>query len=406
MAKAALPVGAGTLDAIALVSAGRRELPGWPYALTPDDWQSDGRAILAVRLGAAGPADGLRLAARITSRAEWLDARYGSLASENRFAAAGLDLDGTWRHAAGELRLELGGQEEGARASGFAGTLARGGLHAAASEELRLAGERVRVGTAIRVERDGPFGGVSGKLGASWKVVGPIALRASAGRTFRPPSDSEIHVQQGLVQANPDLAPEVGLGGDAALVLDGGPVLATLGAHATLYRDLVYYQRISQGRLKPFNADKALVRGLELELATVRLLRPLGLSLSTAYTLLGTEILRGGEGTLGNEIPHRARHRLYARAGVAPGPAEAHVELHYVGRQWADDHNLNEIPAALVWNAGAGVALRRDPALRLAVELKNLLDDRALQDAYGNPLPGRTVWITLSAGSASTKGTP
>jgi iron complex outermembrane receptor protein len=209
------------------------------------------------------------------------------------------------------------------------------------------------------------------------------------------------------VQPNPDLAPEVGLGGDAALVVDGGPVILSLGAHATLYRDLVYYQRVSLGLLKPFNAGKALVRGLELELATVPLAKPLGLSLSGSYTLLETEILRGLQGTLGKEVPHRARHRLYARLAAAPEPLEAHVELHYVGHQWADDHNLPPgIPAALLWNAGAGVRLARAPAIRLALELRNLLDDRSLEDGYGNPLPGRTVLVTVSTGSPSAKGKP
>jgi vitamin B12 transporter len=41
----------------------------------------------------------------------------------------------------------------------------------------------------------------------------------------------------------------------------------------------------------------------------------------------------------------------------------------------------------------------------LALEVKNLLDDRDLRDAIGNPLPGRMVMLTVRAG-ATAKGTP
>ena len=48
----------------------------------------------------------------------------------------------------------------------------------------------------------------------------------------------------------------------------------------------------------------------------------------------------GVEGVLGNELPHRARHRLYARLGLAPGPVELHGELHYVRRQYREGWQL------------------------------------------------------------------
>jgi len=406
MAKATAPTGPGSLDVVALLSAGRRELPGGIFSQTLDDWQEDGRALLAARYGADGPADGLRLHAQLTSRLEWLDASYGDTPTRERFAAAGAALGGELRHPLGQLRAELGAQLEGARGDGLVGTRTRPRLFVAASEELRLADERLRIAPAVRAERDGAYDGLSGKLGASWEIAGPVRLRASAGRTFRAPSDAELYLHQGLADPNADLSPEIGVGGDASLVVERGPILGSLGAHATLYRDLVYYQRVSLGRLKPFNAGKALLRGLEAELATGRLLPPIGLSLQASYTLLDSEILRGDEATIGKDVPHRARHRVYARAGVAPGPVVAHVELHLVSRQWADASNESEIPAARVWNAGAGIALLHRPGVRLDVEVRNLLDDRELQDGFGYPLPGRSLWITLSAGSTDPKGKP
>lgn len=406
MAKLTSPVGGGRLDAVAQVSAGRRELPGWPYDLTSGDWQEDARALLSARLSAKVPSPDLLLSARTSARLDLLATELGGEATRQRGGAAGIEGEARLFHASGVLRLSAGAEGEAFRGTGLDGTVSRATFSATAAEDLELGGERARLSPAVRVERVGSFGGVSGKLGASARLAGPLAVRASAGRTFRVPSFSELYLQQGLADPNPDLVPEEGAGGDAAVVLESGAVYASVGGHATLYRDLIYWQRASLGRLKPFNAGKALIEGFEVEVATAPRREFLGLALSASYTLLSTEILRGVQGTLGNEVPHRARHRLYTRAAIAPGPASLHVELHYVGRQYADDQNLGAIPAALVWNAGGSVRIRRSPSLHLSVEVRNVLDDRNQQDGFGNPLPGRMVLVAVRAASPPTEGTP
>ncbi len=104
-------------------------------------------------------------------------------------------------------------------------------------------------------------------------------------------------------------------------------------------------------------------------------------------------------------MPHRARHRLYARVAVEPGPAGAHLEAQWVGRQFLDDRNSHAIAATLSWNAGASVRLARRPDVVLALEARNLLDDRTLQDGFGNPLPGRTLLASLRIASPPSQGT-
>jgi iron complex outermembrane receptor protein len=408
LAKASAPIGNAALDAVALLSAGRRELPGsaWAIATASTDRQADGRALLAARLAAPGPAEGLRLAGQVAGRVEWLDARLSLGPLEARFGALSLAAEATQEHRGGRLRLAAAAELDAARGDGVSGTLTRWRLSASAGDDLRIAGDRLRLAPAVRADRDGPFDGLSAKLGASWRIAGPVSLRASAGRTFRAPSEQELHIPQGTVVPNPALRPEVGLGGDAAVLIERGPVLASLGAHATVYDDLIYYQRVSLGRFQPFNAAGALVRGLEVEAATAPLLKPANLSLQGSWTLLDTEILRGVEGTLGNELPHRARHRLYGRLAAAPGPVELHAEAHVVGAHWDDDRNRDEVPAATLLNAGASVRLRRAPSIRLSAEVKNLADDRTLRFDYATPLPGRSVWFTVAADSQDPKGTP
>jgi outer membrane receptor protein involved in Fe transport len=265
------------------------------------------------------------------------------------------------------------------------------------------------VAPALRLDAVGPFTGLSGKLGASWLLADGWSVRASAGRSFRAPSLAELHFQQGLVIPNPELVPEAGLAADASLVADGPLGLATLGGHVTRYRDLILYQPTTLRRLKPFNTGQALVAGIEAELATAPMLGPARATLSGAYTFLFTELLQGRPDEVGNQVPYRPRHRLYARATAAPGRFELHLETHYVGRRFSTTRNEYPIPASLLWNVGAGVTLHRAVGLSLHAEVKNLLDDRTLTDGLGNPLPSRMVLLTLRAGSSPTtlaEGTP
>jgi outer membrane receptor protein involved in Fe transport len=79
------------------------------------------------------------------------------------------------------------------------------------------------------------------------------------------------------------------------------------------------------------------------------------------------------------------------------GPLAGHLEAHFVSERYQDLRNSPalRIPPALTFNAGAALRVARQPEARLALELRNVLDDRTIQDGFGNPLPGRTVMITL-----------
>jgi vitamin B12 transporter len=146
------------------------------------------------------------------------------------------------------------------------------------------------------------------------------------------------------------------------------------------------------------------VRGLEVDVASAPLRSLLGLSVELAYTLLDAETLRGTDAELGKELPHRARHRLFARLALGGGPAGVHVEAQRVGAQFLDTRNLQAVPAASSVHAGGYVRLSARPDVRLALEVKNVLDDRSLRDGFGNPLPGRMVLVTVRAGSTPAPG--
>lgn len=402
-------LGGARLDGLLQLGGGHRDIPPARDALasTEDRWQEDGRAVAMLRLSGLSPRPNLFLSTRVHGRLDRLDVRTLDAPAEQRGAAAGI---------ATEAALLLGGSvltaslEAGGETLEDAGTGSRdrGSFAATLAGEAALAGGRVRIAPALRADRVGAFEGWSAKLGGSARLADAVKLRASAGRTFRAPGFAELFLRQGLVRPNPNLDPEEGLGGDAAVVLEGRRGFASAGAYATLYRDLILYDRVSMGFLQPRNMGRAVVSGVELEAATAPARALLGLALSGSYTLLVSRNLRGAEEELGKWLPHRARHRLFARAAVSPGPVTAHLEAHWIGRQYEDTWNVKVIPSSLLFNAGGAVRLPTRLPVALALELRNVLDDRSLVDAIGNPLPGRTVMLTVRAGATAlpSEGTP
>ena len=398
--------GAGTarLDGVAQLSWGWRQLPGVPSSPTPDDWQRGGRFTAAAR-GSEVLGPGLVGQAIAAVRFEdldlWLAPPSGTGAVTQRDRAGGLEARLSWSAGPSDLSAGALASWEDLESTGT-GAHARPTFSAWAADDLSLGEGAARVSPAVRLDAVGPFTGVSGKLGASVRVVGPLSARASAGHSFRPPSFSELYLLNGYFEPNPDLVPEQAWSADGALAYDGPLGQAEAGVFGSLYDDIIVYDSgRTPGTFKPFNFGRASAWGLELELATAPARRLWNLQGQLAYTFMATEQLLGVPGVLGKELPHRPRNRLYARASLDAGLAGGNAEFQYVGEQYLDARNIQSVPASFVVNAGAFVRIHRaDPEVRLTLEVKNLLDDLTLQDGYGYPLPSRTFLATVRVGLA------
>jgi vitamin B12 transporter len=393
LAKLWAGVGPGRFDALLQMSGGGRDVPGSPYQPTPRDGQDDSRFALLTRLDepVAPSAD---VAVMAAARTDALTVRVSPLPeARQRDLAAAVGARLTWRAGPSALLLRAEARGERLRLDG-APDRERASLSVGVSDALTLG--RVVLSPAVGWDTNGRDRGASAKLGAALRLGGPFSIRASAGATYRPPSFAELYLRQGLIAPNPDLVPERGTSVDGAIVAEGALGFASAGAFATLTRDLIVYEQASFGLFKPFNDAKASTSGVEVEAATAPL-GPLGIALSGAYTFLATETLRGGEDVLGKDLPHRARHRAYARAAIGRGPLEAHADVQYVGSQFLETRNLQPIAPVTAVGLGASARVWRRPDVRIHVEAKNLLDDRTLQDGFGNPLPGRMVLFTLRA---------
>jgi iron complex outermembrane receptor protein len=393
--------GEGRLDAALQIAASRRDLPGSLQNATPEDWQEDARGLLAAKYRRA-LGDGPTLTVGSWLRLDRLEVSLAELPGGDpdlqRGLAGGGSVGLSWTGEGWAVSTSGELSDETLAADGN-GDVSRLTLAAALSGEVALLGGRVRIGPGLRFERAGAFDGVSAKLGASADVGGPFSLRASFGRTYRIPSFAELYLEQGVVEPNPDLEPEVGLGGDAALVAQGRHGSLSVGGFAVVYENLVVYVMPSFGRFRPQNLGRSSARGIEVEGASVPLRHAANLAVGLAYTWLVTETLRGGPAELGKDLPQKPRHRLYARLSGGRGPVELHTEAQYLSQRYADLANTASIPEVLTFNAGGSVRLHRDRDVHLHLDVRNVLDDRTIEDGFLNPLPGRAILVTLRAGS-------
>lgn len=245
---------------------------------------------------------------------------------------------------------------------------------------------------AVRLDRVGPFTGISPKLGGRARLPRGFELRANAGQAFRAPSFLELYVVQGPLLPNPDLVPERTLSGDVQLRHQTGRTDVAVGGFYNLSQDLIVYESYPPSNAIPKNFATASEGGLELEGSVTP--HP-WLNARAKYTWLHSEDLKDVPGYLGKELPNHPRHTAYARLNLGPARLNGHVELAYQSEQFT---NLSDrrapIPGRTVMGAGVVAQVPWVRGLAVAVEVKNLLDQQT-EDLEHYPLPRRAVYGTL-----------
>lgn len=365
------------------------------------------------------------------------DRRYLTLAGGTQ-AAAALARGAHRATAAVELRADRFSDRELGAADGLRTQGTRAGAALALADDLGMFGGRLAVEPALRLEvlrtdplADGNNGEpielatrtewlASPRLAARALVTSDLALKASGGRYSRVPTALELFGDRGFIVGSPELKSERGW------VADGGVVWAPGRGRAHLDRVFVeaagFWARprdpivlISTGGVvaRPVNLPGARLRGAEL-VASARLARTFTAAVN--YTLTDTRGASMQPSLDGKRLPGRSLHALYARGDVARRVrghlAAVFADASFTSGSFLDENNLAEIPAR--WLYGAGGKVELGAGFTLAVEVKNLRDNRiervpldpaprpdlariprAIADAAGYPLPGRAVYLRL-----------
>ncbi len=116
---------------------------------------------------------------------------------------------------------------------------------------------------------------------------------------------------------------------------------------------------------------------------------PYGFVAEAAYSFLNAVNTRGSATQGGQPLSYRPPHRLFLRLARRGDRLEGYAELNAISSMPRNSFGTSFMPGQLVVNTGAGARVLGP--LWLDVEVKNVFDDRTLQDLFQYPLPGISV---------------
>ena len=232
---------------------------------------------------------------------------------------------------------------------------------------------------------------LSPRLGALWRVVESLAVRASVNRAFRAPTLGELYrpftVGTVSTAANADLIAETLLGAEAGLEWTPLHVIRT---RATFFWNELHDPITNVTLSAPLpdgstrqrqNLGKARVQGLELAVEA----RPAaGWELRAGYTLVDSRVLEADKapGTVGKRLPQDPVHRIAGAVEARPAPGwTARVEGIAALVQYEDD--LNTLPLGTQFRLDAYLSRAIGRAVELYAAVENILDRRDLVGRAG-----------------------
>ncbi len=236
----------------------------------------------------------------------------------------------------------------------------------------------------------------SPSIGFRAVVFSWMAVKGNVGKYHRLPTFMELFGQRGSVTGNASVQPERGVNRDVGLEVNWRRLgwLRDTKAEASIAEteaeDLILFLPNSQYTVKPTNLSAATIRTFEASAHTWVGSR---YRLELGYTRMDSEDTSDIPYYRGNQLPTRPDHEILTGFGVAVSDFELGYEFHFIGRNFTDRANLNEISARHIHGASLSWRVRGTGVL-WTVEARNLSDNQ-ISDVSGFPLPGRSFYTTL-----------
>jgi iron complex outermembrane recepter protein len=242
------------------------------------------------------------------------------------------------------------------------------------------------------------------------ELSGGFALKGSIARLARAPTLEELFGNRGGIYGNPRALPERVETGDLGVICHRtfGPraglpssIEVQVSGYRSVARDLLVYIQNSRRSVVSQNISAARLSGLE---ADARLTWIGGLGVNASWTRQWTR--DEGEVTYwrGKELPGRPRDELALQASYATSLWRVFYSFHYVASNFIDRYNSERVPERSLHDIGIRLRLLRTAVEALA-ECRNATDQR-VHDYAGYPLPGRALYLGLSATINRREGTP
>jgi iron complex outermembrane receptor protein len=251
----------------------------------------------------------------------------------------------------------------------------------------------------------------SPRLNLRGQVTPWLNLRGSAGRFVRFPTLIEQFGDGAFALGSRYIVPESAWGGDAGFAIDVRRARAHLFAESAFFgrgvSDMIVWLP-SANALSAANIGEVRVLGVEARVDA----RFLGwLRLEVQYTFLHSENRTDRPGAFGKQLPNRPRHHVFGRVELSAAPFRCYYDVDYADDVYRDEQNYNRLPGRVLH--GLGASIRHRP-FTFAVDIRNLADLRVvdlplggaaragettpypLVDYFDYPLPGRTIYATLT----------
>jgi iron complex outermembrane receptor protein len=264
---------------------------------------------------------------------------------------------------------------------------------------------------------------VTPHLGVRFALVENATLLANLGRSARVPNLTELFGKNGVITGNPNLRPETATSWDVGfrvvspwtnrVVTSATAEYAYFGSNVD---DIIVLVQSSVNVFRPMNISAATIRGDEVSGRLAFFDRVL---LTTNYTHQDALDASGDPAYDGNRLPGRPANEAYARVELGwsperplPGmpyakalwPGRFYFDVDLIAENFLKRANLNPAQSRQYFGFGLDLTLPWY-ALHLAWELKNATNDQTT-DAANFPLPGRSMFVTLSYGFGTTSATP
>ena len=237
----------------------------------------------------------------------------------------------------------------------------------------------------------------SPQFGFRWLASSFVTVKGNWGRYYRQPTFVELFGNTGSVTGSADLEAEEGLNRDIGVVVSR----ESLWKAQRVFFEVVYLDNDvenlillfpnSQFTLRPRNIGSARIYGWETSFSSMFGER---FRLSGNYTYLNARDTGPIPYYNGNDLPSRPKHEVGVFTDLMLGPWKFTYEFHYIGENYLDPANHMQVPAREIHN----LAVKRwlfGGGMSLSAEGRNLTDNQ-VSDVNGFPLPGRSVFVTLS----------
>lgn|GEM_PF-1980563 len=231
------------------------------------------------------------------------------------------------------------------------------------------------------------------------RLTSSLSCTLRVSEAFRDPSFDERYLRGPGIIPNPSLRPEEGWWTDVGCGVGWrrAGLRGRLSAQAFYqdYERLILFIPLDPYRVQASDEQGALVRGATAKGRASLVLRapwPV-IKLEGRVTLQEHELTTPPY----TPLPLRPLYHGWGRVGLYLRPSELWVKLIQRGPLYADRYGLRRLPQAQRVSLGVSRTWRLSPLGRIRADasLRNALD-QVIRDAVLRPLPGRSVWLSVT----------